>query len=170
MAELEYEKRIAEYRASTDAEALKWRAAVLAMDEKSQKKSFYRFAVADARMSEATHSIVGIATEGWPIMMQGNHAVHIEKRHGASGAQDQSMSNPDDFGRIAFALRNFDSIARLPDNPSYRTRDNAAAAQIEFRTRIDGTSVISTVVPDTSRRWMLVTSARIEKTKTGKHL
>ena len=96
--------------------------------------------------------------------------MHIEKRHGASGAQDQSMSNPDDFGRIAFALRNFDSIARLPDNPSYRTRDNAAAAQIEFRTRIDGTSVISTVVPDTSRRWMLVTSARIEKTKTGKHL
>ena len=64
MTELEYEKRIAEYRASTDAEALKWRAAVLAMDEKSQKKSFYRFAVADARMSEATHSIVGIATEG----------------------------------------------------------------------------------------------------------
>ena len=117
MTELEYEKRIAEYRASTDAEALRWRAAVLAMDEKSQKKSFYRFAVADARMSEATHSIVGIATEGWPIMMQGNHT-----------------------------------------------------AQTEFRTRIDGTSAISTVVPDTSRRWMLVTSARIEKTKTGKHL
>ena len=81
-----------------------------------------------------------------------------------------SMSDPNDFARIAFALHNFDAVARLSDNPSYRTRDNVAAAQLEFRTRIDGTSVISTVVPDTSRKWILITSARIEKRKADEHL
>ena len=166
----DYEKRIADYRASTDQKALEWRAAVLGMDEKDQKRTYFRFAVADCRMAEAVHSIIDIAVEGWPVMMQGNHVVHIEKRHGENGVQDKSMSNPEDFARIAFALRNFDAIARLPDNPSYRTRTNTAAAQLEFRTRIDGTSVISTVVPDTSRKWMLITSARIEKRKTGEHL
>lgn len=99
----DYEKRIADYRASTDQKALEWRAAVLEMGEREQKRTYFRFAVAD-------------------------------------------------------------------DNPSYRTRANAAAAQLEFRTRIDGTSVISTVVPDTSRKWMLITSARIEKRKAGEHL
>ena len=53
------------------------------------------------------------------------------------------------------------------DNPSYRTKDNNPSAQLEFRTRIDGTSVISTVIPDTSKRWILITSARIEKTECG---
>ena len=167
MSELDYEKRIADYRASTDAAAVRWRDEVLRLDEKAQKKSFFRFAVADARMAEAVHSIVGLTTDGWPIVMQGNHVVHIERRHGVNGAQDHSMSDPNDFGRIAFALLNFDSIARLPDNPSYRTKDNNSSAQLEFRTRIDGTSVISTVIPDASRRWILITSARIEKTKCG---
>ena len=167
MRELDYEKRIADYQASTDVAAVRWRDEVLRLDEKAQKKSFFRFAVADARMAEAVHSIVGLATDGWPIVMQGNHVVHIERRHGVNGAQDHSMSDPNDFGRIAFALLNFDSIARLPDNPSYRTKDNNSSAQLEFRTRIDGTSVISTVIPDTSRRWILITSARIEKTKCG---
>ena len=166
-AELDYEKRIADYQASTDVAAVRWRDEVLRLDEKAQKKSFFRFAVADARMAEAVHSIVGLTTDGWPIVMQGNHVVHIERRHGVNGAQDHSMSDPNDFGRIAFALLNFDSIARLPDNPSYRTKDNNSSAQLEFRTRIDGTSVISTVIPDTSRRWILITSARIEKTKCG---
>ena len=167
MSELDYEKRIADYRASIDVAAVRWRDEVLRLDEKAQKKSFFRFAVADARMAEAVHSIVGLTTDGWPIVMQGNHVVHIERRHGVNGAQDHSMSDPNDFGRIAFALLNFDSIARLPDNPSYRTKDNNPSAQLEFRTRIDGTSVISTVIPDTSKRWILITSARIEKTKCG---
>ena len=167
MRELDYEKRIADYQASTDVAAVRWRDEVLRLDEKAQKKSFFCFAVADARMAEAVHSIVGLTTDGWPIVMQGNHVVHIERRHGVNGAQDHSMSDPNDFGRIAFALLNFDSIARLPDNPSYRTKDNNSSAQLEFRTRIDGTSVISTVIPDTSRRWILITSARIEKTKCG---
>ena len=167
MSELDYEKRIVDYRASTDAAAVRWRDEVLRLDEKAQKKSFFRFAVANARMAEAVHSIVGLTIDGWPIVMQGNHVVHIERRHGVNGAQDHSMSDPNDFGRIAFALLNFDSIARLPDNPSYRTKDNNPSAQLEFRTRIDGTSVISTVIPDTSRRWILITSARIEKTKCG---
>ena len=167
MRELDYEKRIADYQASTDVAAVRWRDEVLRLDEKAQKKSFFRFAVADARMAEAVHSIVGLTTDGWPIVMQGNHVVHIERRHGVNGAQDHSMSDPNDFGRIAFALLNFDSIARLPDNPSYRTKDNNSSAQLEFRTRIDGTSVISTVIPDTSKCWILITSARIEKTKCG---
>ena len=168
MSELDYEKRIVDYRASTDVAAVRWRDEVLRLDEKAQKKAFFFcFAVTDARMAEAVHSIVGLTTDGWPIVMQGNHVVHIERRHGVNGAQDHSMSDPNDFGRIAFALLNFDSIARLPDNPSYRTKDNNPSAQLEFRTRIDGTSVISTVIPDTSKRWILITSARIEKTKCG---
>ena len=167
MSELDYEKRIVDYRASTDVAAVRWRDEVLRLDEKAQKKAFFCFAVTDARMAEAVHSIVGLTTDGWPIVMQGNHVVHIERRHGVNGAQDHSMSDPNDFGRIAFALLNFDSIARLPDNPSYRTKDNNPAAQIEFQTRIDGTSIISTVIPDTNKRWILITSARIEKTKCG---
>ena len=106
MSELDYEKRIVDYRASTDVAAVRWRDEVLRLDEKAQKKAFFCFAVTDARMAEAVHSIVGLATDGWPIVMQGNHVVHIERRHGVNGAQDHSMSDPNDFGRIAFALLN----------------------------------------------------------------
>ena len=85
MSELDYEKRIVDCRASTDMDAVRWRNEVLRLDEKAQKKSFFRFAVADARMAEAVHSIVGLSTDGWPIVMQGNHVVHIERRHGVNG-------------------------------------------------------------------------------------
>ena len=56
----DYEKRIADYRASTDQKALEWRTAVLRMDEKEQKRAYFRFTVADGRMAEAIHSIVDI--------------------------------------------------------------------------------------------------------------
>ena len=99
--------------------------------------------------------------------MQGNHAVHIEQRHGARGAADQSMADPKDFARIGYVLKNYDSVELLPDNQSYRNKDNGPAKQVEFRTRIDGTMAVQTVVPDTKRKTLFITSTRIEKRKDG---
>jgi len=161
----EQQKRIDEYAAAVDDKALSWRARVLALDGEAQKREFFQFGTSDARMAADVKAKTGIDTNGWPVKMQGNHAVHIEQRHGASGAADHSMADPKDFARIGYALKNYDSIEVLPDNQGYRNRDNGPARQIEFRTRIDGTMAVQTVVPDTKRRTLFITSTRIEKRK-----
>ena len=161
----EQKKRIDDYKAATDANALAWREKVLSLDEESQKKEYFQFGTSNKKMSESISHITGIETEGWPIKMQGNHLVHIEKRHGAMGKADMSMADPNDFSRIGFALNNYDEIKQLPDNEGYRGKDNKPAKQIEFRTRINGTMAIQTVVPDTKRKTLFITSARIEKRK-----
>ena len=161
----EQQKRIDEYQAAVDPEAIAWRESVMRMDEKKQKEEFHKFGVSDARMANDIKTATGIDTEGWPIKMQGNHAVHIEIRHGAHGTADHSMADPKDFARIGYAIKNYDSIVSLPDNKGYRSGDNSPAKQIEFRTRIDGTMAVQTVVPDTKARTLLITSTRIEKAK-----
>ena len=163
----EQKKRIEEYQAAVDDKALFWRERVLALDEESQKKEFFQFGTSDKRMAADLKEKTGIDTDGWPVKMQGNHAVHIEQRHGASGAADQSMSDPKDFARIGYALKNYDSVELLPDNQGYRSKDNGPAKQVEFRTRIDGTMAVQTVVPDTKRKTLFITSTRIEKRKDG---
>ena len=163
----EQKKRIEEYQAAVDDNALFWRERVLALDEESQKKEFFQFGTSDKRMAADLKEKTGIDTDGWPVKMQGNHAVHIEQRHGASGAADQSMSDPKDFARIGYALKNYDSVELLPDNQGYRSKDNGPAKQVEFRTRIDGTMAVQTVVPDTKRKTLFITSTRIEKRKDG---
>ena len=163
----EQKKRIEEYQAAVDDKALFWRERVLALDEESQKKEFFQFGTSDKRMAADLKEKTGIDTDGWPVKMQGNHAVHIEQRHGASGAADQSMADPKDFARIGYVLKNYDSVELLPDNQSYRNRDNGPAKQVEFRTRIDGTMAVQTVVPDTKRKTLFITSTRIEKRKDG---
>lgn len=161
----EQKKRIAEYAAAVDDKALAWREKVLQMDEKAQKGEFYQFGASDSRMAGDLKTVTGIDTEGWPIKMQGNRVVHIEQRHGAQGKADHSMADPKDFARIGYSLKHYDSIAPLPDNESYRSGDNSPAKQVEFRTRIDGTMAVQTVVPDTKKKTLLVTSTRIEKAK-----
>lgn len=161
----EQQKRIEEYQAAVDQKALAWREAVMQMDEKAQKKEFFQFGEADTRMAGDIKTITGIDTEGWPIKMQGNHAVHIDKRHGAQGKADHSMADPQDFARIGYAMKNYDDIIALPDNSGYRSKDNQPAKQVELRTRIDGTMAIQTVVPDTKAQTLLITSTRIEKAK-----
>lgn len=163
----EQKKRIEEYQAAVDDKALFWRERVLALDEESQKKEFFQFGTSDKRMAADLKEKTGIDTDGWPVKMQGNHAVHIEQRHGARGAADQSMADPKDFARIGYALKNYDSVELLPDNQSYRNKDNGPAKQVEFRTRIDGTMAVQTVVPDTKRKTLFITSTRIEKRKDG---
>ena len=163
----EQKKRIEEYQAAVDDKAIAWRDKVLALDEESQKKEFFQFGTSDKRMAADLKEKTGIDTDGWPVKMQGNHAVHIEQRHGTSGAADQSMSDPKDFARIGYALKNYDSVVLLPDNQGYRNKDNGPAKQVEFRTRIDGTMAVQTVVPDTKRKTLFITSTRIEKRKDG---
>lgn len=161
----EQKKRIAEYKAAVDEKALAWREAVLKMDEEAQKKAFFDFGMSDARMSAGIKSATGIDTDGWPIKMQGSHAVHIEKRHGAQGAADHSMADPKDFARIGYALKNYDSVSPLPPNAGYRDKANQPAKQVEFRTRIDGTMAVQTAVPDTKAKTIFITSTRMEKAK-----
>ena len=161
----EQRRRIEDYAAAVDNDALAWREKVLTMDEKAQKKEYFQFGTSDSRMAGDIKAVTGINTEGWPIKMQGNHAAHIDLRHGAQGKADHSMSDPKDFARIGYAIRHYDDITPLPDNEGYRSGDNSPAKQIEFRTRIDGTMAVQTVVPDTRRKTLLVTSTRIEKAK-----
>lgn len=163
----EQKKRIEKYQAAVDDKALFWRERVLALDEESQKKEFFQFGTSDKRMAADLKEKTGIDTDGWPVKMQGNHAVHIEQRHGARGAADQSMADPKDFARIGYVLKNYDSVELLPDNQSYRNKDNGPAKQVEFRTCIDGTMAVQTVVPDTKRKTLFITSTRIEKRKDG---
>ena len=99
---------------------------------------------------------------------------HIEKRHGINGENDQSLSDPKDIARMGYVINNIDNIEWVTDekgnvvrSKKYNNKDNTSSPVMSLSSRIDGTYCVSQVVPDTRRKTIWVSSARIEKADGG---
>ena len=122
----------------------------------------------------AISNFVGFDVSGYACKIERDRLVHIENRHGITGKHDQSLSDPKDTARIGYAINNIDNIKWAVDengnkvyDSKYNDRNNKTARVFVTETRIDGTYTINQVVPDSKKKTLWITSARIEKAGVG---
>ena len=117
---------------------------------------------------------VGFDISGYKCRIEKDALVHIEKRHGINGEHDHSLSDPKDTARMGYAINHIDNIEWVTDekgnvvrSKKYNNKDNTSCPVMSLSSRIDGTYCVSQAVPDTKRKTIWVTSARIEKADGG---
>ena len=98
------------------------------------------------------------------IMLTGDSVQHIERRHGAQGLADDSMSDPKDLARIGWAVEHFDSADLIRGKtPTYSNMDGSMADVFLLRTHIDGVFCTALAMPNTSKQRVYVLSAYRDK-------
>ena len=127
-----------------------------------------------AEVSErAAHDVqgaTGIDVTGFEHVLSGNALEHIEKRHGASGRADQSMTDVNDIGRMGYVLENYDSVDLLRNDDGtprtsteYANADDTPAPMVQFQKKVNGTYYVVEAVPDSAAHQMRVVSAYMHK-------
>lgn len=113
---------------------------------------------------------VGFDVSDFSCKIEKDTLIHIEKRHGENGEHDHSLSDAKDIARIGYVVDNFDTIKWATDDKGnvvlskkYNGKDNKPSPVVDITKRIDGTYCISQVVPDTKKKTIWITSARIQK-------
>ncbi len=120
--------------------------------------------------SQDIKKVVGKDTSGYKHSIKGSTVVHINKRHGANGQQDQSMADINDIGRIEYVLKNYDNINLATDNKGKpkkskwsKNKDGSYAEMVIYEKKIDGTMYVVEAVPDTKTKLLQIVSAYIKK-------
>ena len=128
----------------------------------------------NANTIKAISELVGFDVSGYTCKIESDRLAHIEKRHGINGEHDHSLSDPKDTARMGYVINNSDSIDWLVDSKGtkvydakYNDRNNHKVPVFIMKKRIDGTYTISQVVPDSKKKTLWITSARIEKAAVG---
>lgn len=85
------------------------------------------------RAGRKIKEITGLDTTNNQIMFDVGSANHIEKRHGALGKSDRSMSDDRSVARLNYVLENFDdAIEGNRPSKGYRTADGNYAPTVLF--------------------------------------
>ncbi len=128
----------------------------------------------DEKTIKAVSDFVGYDVSGYVCKIERDRLVHIENRHGINGDHDQSLSDPKDTARMGYVINNSDRITWVVDSKGnrvydskYNDRHNKIAPVFVMEKRIDGTYSISQAVPDSKKKTLWITSARIEKAAVG---
>lgn len=123
---------------------------------------------------KAISDFVGYDVSGYVCKIERDRLVHIENRHGINGEHDQSLSDPKDFARMGYVVNNSDSIDWVVDgkgnrvfDKQYNDKNNKPSPVIMLNSKIDGTYCISQAVPDSKKKTLWITSARIQKAAVG---
>lgn len=118
--------------------------------------------------------VVGFDISDYKCKIEKDTLLHIEKRHGLNGKQDQSLADPKDVARMGYVINNADNVSLLKDgngdrvvSKKYNDRNNTPCPILMISKRIDGTYCVSQVVPDSKKKTVWVTSARIQKADVG---
>ena len=92
----------------------------------------------------------------------------------AAGEHDQSMADPEHYGRLGYVCKNFDSCKPLKDqngkqvfSTDYRDRNNKPAPVVELKMKVDGTVAVQQAVPDSKWKRLRIVSVHIEKSAPG---
>ena len=128
----------------------------------------------DEKTIKAISDFVGYDVSGYVCKIERDRLVHIENRHGINGEHDQSLSDPKDFARMGYVVNNSDSIDWVVDgkgnrvfDKQYNDKNNKPSPVIMLNSKIDGTYCISQAVPDSKKKTLWITSARIQKAAVG---
>lgn len=117
---------------------------------------------------------VGYDISGYECKIDRSRLAHIDHRHGLNGLHDSSLSDPKDIARIGYVINNSTNIQwAIDDNGNrvydkqYNDRNNKVAPVFVMKKQIDGTYTVGQVVPDSKKKTLWITSARIEKADVG---
>ena len=119
-------------------------------------------------------NFVGFDVSDYSVKIERDRLNHIEKRHGINGNHDKSLSDPQDMARMGYVINNYDDISWLRDDDGnvvfsekYNSKNNEASPILMMTKKIDGTYCLSYVVPDSKKKTLWITSARIQKADVG---
>lgn len=128
----------------------------------------------NSKTVEKINDVVGFDISDYKCKIEKDTLLHIEKRHGLNGKQDQSLADPKDVARMGYVINNADNVSLLKDgngdrvvSKKYNDRNNTPCPILMISKRIDGTYCVSQVVPDSKKKTVWVTSARIQKADVG---
>lgn len=124
----------------------------------------------DEKTIKAISDFVGYDISGYACKIERDRLVHIENRHGINGEHDQSLSDPKDTARMGYVVNNSDNIDWAVDgkgnrvfDKQYNDKNNKPSPVIMLNSKIDGTYCVSQAVPDSKKKTVWITSARIQK-------
>ncbi len=116
---------------------------------------------------------------GYSIWIKGGAIKHIEDRHGANGAADQTMSDRRDIAMIPWVVNHADDgeLARNKDgtidlSEEFKNSDETPAPIIILRKKIDDQNimVVAECVPDAKAKRLYIISAYKESSSEGQVL
>lgn len=169
MTEEEYYARIkAEYEASTDEKLVEWaRPYFEGTKEPNNKDQYIVCPVSERAALDIFIKTKGCDVSGFNHVLRCDVVRHVDKRHGKKGSADQSMSDINDLGRIAYVLNHYDRV-ELGKRKSrgFHDKESKHAKVIIFIMRINGHVYTSEAITDSKNKCLLhIDSAYQENTK-----
>ena len=111
--------------------------------------------------------LTGKKVYGNRVILDDNGIIHIKKRHGENGEQDESMKNIEDIARIGYILANYDCIEfRNEYAQGYVDANGKLAPKVIISKKIDGTFYVIEAVSDAKKHKNYIVSAYIKIRKT----
>lgn len=114
--------------------------------------------------------ITGIDVAGSDYTLSGRAIEHIDRRHGANGEANQSMSDINDIARIGYVVENYDGIepiltkeGKQKYSSDIMTKDQQRAPLVRMYKVIDGTYYVVEAATDAKAHEIPIVSAYIEK-------
>lgn len=114
--------------------------------------------------------ITGIDVAGSDYTLSGRAIEHIDRRHGANGEANQSMSDINDIARIGYVVENYDGIepiltkeGKQKYSSDIMTKDQQRAPLVRMYKAIDGTYYVVEAATDAKAHEIPIVSAYIEK-------
>ena len=166
----EQTERIRKYESATDKALVEFYENAQTLPDWEANHSRYEICKVGARLAGIVSKLVGFDTEGWPVSLSGNHAVHIYRGHGPAGTHDHSLADSAHVGRLAFILDHLDEAGflvaqngEIVHSFEYRNADGTPAPMINIRMRIDGFVAVQQAVPDSKAHCIHIVSMRIQK-------
>jgi hypothetical protein len=166
---------IIEYTNAVDKNLVDFARQVNQSLNKGENVNGMNYVLAEAKPREIADikEAIGVDTTGFIHNIKGNAVVHIGRRHGKNGQQDNSMKDINDIGRIQYVLDHYDSVERLigkkgiPEKSGdIRNADHTRADMVLYKKRIDGIFYLVEAVPDNARKQIQVVTAYIQLNKT----
>ena len=166
-------RHIADYQAAADSGIVAFVQKVRTLKNQKYRNSVrYPISNVSAREASAVQEKTGINTEGFTNILTGSAVDHIEKRHGANGRADRSMSDLNDLSRVGYILENFDNAELLKNedgSPSvsdvWKNSDGSPAARMLFTKKVDGVYYTAVATPDSNAGVIAIESAFMSKEK-----
>lgn len=163
---------ISQFKASVNQDVVSFARRMLSADVETQNRSRIKICKVPNKLGEDVKRLTGIDTTGWPIVLKGNHIRHIDKRHGAQGEHDRTMSDIENFGRIGFVANHYESFRPLFNKRGERVVTHEfqdhfrRPSQVyDMRMRIDGEIAIQHAVLDTRHKSLQIISCYVDKSK-----
>lgn len=117
---------------------------------------------------------LGYDISGYTVKIERDRLLHIERRHGINGEHDHSLSDPKDTARMGYVLNHGDDIDWVVDDngnkvfdTQYNDKNNKPSPVIMISSKVDGTYCVSQAAPESKKKTLWITSARIQKADVG---